>query len=152
MSNFFLAADVEGLTRAFGCCNHQRRRIPFRRHYPINLLPITVPMAAPLRRALSLAPKLASRFSSSAARARQPLKSTGRAGKNPRTVAADGPPRPAEIPFQSKVANSVTLIGRVDMPVQFEAAADGKFWAATVISRHAAGKGTKSSSEGPSLS
>ncbi|KAI4375552.1 hypothetical protein MLD38_013408 [Melastoma candidum] len=110
-------------------------------------------MAGTLRRALTFAPKLASSFSSSAARTKQPIESTRRAaGKNPSGVPEDRPPRPAEIPFQSKVANSVTLIGRVDMPVQFEAASDGKFWAATVISRQAPGGGTRSSSDGPSLS
>lgn len=44
-------------------------------------------------------------------------------------------PRPSEIPWQSKVANSVNLIGHVQIPVQFEASPDGKYWAGTIISR-----------------
>ncbi|KAL5773530.1 hypothetical protein ACOSP7_013127 [Xanthoceras sorbifolium] len=42
--------------------------------------------------------------------------------------------RPSEIPYQVKVANSVNLIGYVDMPVQFKASHDGKDWAATIVS------------------
>lgn len=45
-------------------------------------------------------------------------------------------PRPSKIPYQSKVANSVCLSGFIHMPVQFEAATDGKFWAGTVISQN----------------
>ncbi|XVE94292.1 hypothetical protein REPUB_Repub01dG0268500 [Reevesia pubescens] len=45
-------------------------------------------------------------------------------------------PRPSTIPFQSKVANSVSLSGFIHMPVQFESASDGKFWAGTVISQN----------------
>lgn len=44
-------------------------------------------------------------------------------------------PRPSEIPFQAKVANSVSLIGYIHVPVQFEAAPDGKSWARTVITQ-----------------
>lgn len=44
-------------------------------------------------------------------------------------------PRPSEIPWQSKVANSVNLIGQVQIPVQFEASPDGKYWAGTIISQ-----------------
>ncbi|XP_021901600.1 protein OSB3, chloroplastic/mitochondrial-like isoform X2 [Carica papaya] len=44
-------------------------------------------------------------------------------------------PRPAEIPYQPKVANSVNLIGFVNQTVEFQAASDGKFWAGTVISQ-----------------
>lgn len=47
-------------------------------------------------------------------------------------------PKPSEIPFQVKVANSVNLIGHVDAPVQFQTASDGKHWAGTVIVQHAA--------------
>jgi hypothetical protein len=43
--------------------------------------------------------------------------------------------RPSEIPFQTKVSNSVNLIGKVHIPVQFEASADGKYWAGTVITQ-----------------
>jgi len=43
--------------------------------------------------------------------------------------------RPSEIPFQAKVANSVNLIGKVHIPVQFEASPDGKCWAGTVITQ-----------------
>ncbi|KAJ4702809.1 Protein OSB2, chloroplastic-like protein [Melia azedarach] len=42
-------------------------------------------------------------------------------------------PRPSEIPFQAKVANSVNLIGYVDAPIQFKTSPDGKDWAGTVI-------------------
>lgn len=44
-------------------------------------------------------------------------------------------PRPTEIPFQPKVANSVNFIGVVQSPVQFLASLDGKYWAATIISQ-----------------
>ncbi|KAF8039435.1 hypothetical protein BT93_B1850 [Corymbia citriodora subsp. variegata] len=44
-------------------------------------------------------------------------------------------PRPSEIPFQAKVANSVTLIGRIRMPVQSRNSPDGKLWAGTVVTR-----------------
>ncbi|XP_057466682.1 protein OSB3, chloroplastic/mitochondrial-like isoform X1 [Actinidia eriantha] len=43
--------------------------------------------------------------------------------------------RPSEIPWQPKVANSVNLIGHVQIPVQFEATPDGKYWAGTIISQ-----------------
>nr|XP_043622887.1 protein OSB2, chloroplastic-like [Erigeron canadensis] len=43
--------------------------------------------------------------------------------------------KPSEIPWQAKVVNSVNLIGRVKIPVQFEASADGKKWAGTIISQ-----------------
>ncbi|KAL8226120.1 hypothetical protein R6Q57_018677 [Mikania cordata] len=44
-------------------------------------------------------------------------------------------PKPSEIPWQAKVVNSVNLIGRVKIPVQFEASSDGKSWAGTIISQ-----------------
>lgn len=44
-------------------------------------------------------------------------------------------PRPTEIPWQPKVANSVNLIGYVQIPVQFKTSPDGKYWAGTVISQ-----------------
>ncbi|XP_076910472.1 protein OSB2, chloroplastic-like [Bidens hawaiensis] len=44
-------------------------------------------------------------------------------------------PKPSEIPWQAKVVNSVNLIGRVKIPVQFEASPDGKCWAGTIISQ-----------------
>ncbi|KAL9456505.1 hypothetical protein AB3S75_005686 [Citrus x aurantiifolia] len=47
-------------------------------------------------------------------------------------------PKPSEIPFQVKVANSVNLIGHVDAPVQFQTSSDGKHWAGTVVVQHAA--------------
>ncbi|KAE8654409.1 putative VQ motif-containing protein [Hibiscus syriacus] len=53
-------------------------------------------------------------------------------------------PKPSTIPYQSKVANSVALSGYIHMPVQFQAAPDGKFWAGTVISQN-------SSSDAPPL-
>ena len=46
--------------------------------------------------------------------------------------------RPSEIPFQAKVANSVHLIGYVRAPVQFQTAADGSSWAATVLTHEPA--------------
>ncbi|OMO92375.1 Primosome PriB/single-strand DNA-binding protein, partial [Corchorus olitorius] len=45
-------------------------------------------------------------------------------------------PRPAEIPYQSKVENSVRLSGYIRMPVQSQAASDGKYWAGTVIAQN----------------
>ncbi|XP_071724548.1 protein OSB4, chloroplastic-like [Rutidosis leptorrhynchoides] len=45
--------------------------------------------------------------------------------------------RPTEIPYQAKVANSVNLIGYVQMPIKSEIADDGKFWAGTIISQDA---------------
>ncbi|KAM7476859.1 hypothetical protein LguiB_024102 [Lonicera macranthoides] len=45
-------------------------------------------------------------------------------------------PRPSEIPWQAKVANSVSLIGHVQIPVQFQASPhDGKYFAGTVIAQ-----------------
>lgn len=41
--------------------------------------------------------------------------------------------RPTEIPWQSKLANSVNLIGRLQGPVNFQISSDGKNWAATII-------------------
>ncbi|GFQ03891.1 protein osb2 chloroplastic [Phtheirospermum japonicum] len=42
-------------------------------------------------------------------------------------------PKPIEIPYQAKVANSVNLIGRVKAPVQFDSASDENPSAAAVI-------------------
>ncbi|KAK2990109.1 hypothetical protein RJ640_001777 [Escallonia rubra] len=50
-------------------------------------------------------------------------------------VRKDHCPRPSEIPWQVKVANSVNLIGRVKIPVQSQASSDGKFWAGTIIAQ-----------------
>ena len=45
-------------------------------------------------------------------------------------------PRPKEIPFQAKVANSINLTGYIDMPIQtLVSSPDGKFTAATVITQ-----------------
>ncbi|KAJ6753823.1 PROTEIN OSB2 CHLOROPLASTIC [Salix purpurea] len=45
-------------------------------------------------------------------------------------------PRPKEIPFQAKVANSINLIGYIDMPIQtLVSSRGGKFTAATVITQ-----------------
>ncbi|KAK6126198.1 hypothetical protein DH2020_040079 [Rehmannia glutinosa] len=49
-------------------------------------------------------------------------------------------PKPIEIPYQAKVANSVNLIGHIKTPVQFGAAPDGKDFAATVISQENSGE------------
>ncbi|KFK44893.1 hypothetical protein AALP_AA1G316600 [Arabis alpina] len=43
-------------------------------------------------------------------------------------------PRPTEIPYQPKIANSIDLVGYVKQPVQFHANQDGSSWAGTVIS------------------
>ncbi|KAL3628546.1 hypothetical protein CASFOL_027592 [Castilleja foliolosa] len=43
-------------------------------------------------------------------------------------------PKPGEIPYQSKVANFVNLIGYVELPIRFESASDGNNFATTVIS------------------
>ncbi|XVF00470.1 hypothetical protein REPUB_Repub04eG0003900 [Reevesia pubescens] len=56
--------------------------------------------------------------------------------KKPSDSAPKEWPRPAIIPYQSKVANSVSLSGYIHMPVQFQSASDGKFWAGTVISQN----------------
>ncbi|KAL2928846.1 Protein OSB4 chloroplastic [Bienertia sinuspersici] len=37
--------------------------------------------------------------------------------------------KPSEIPFQVKVANSVTFVGNLKMPIQFTTTVDGKSWA-----------------------
>lgn len=42
-------------------------------------------------------------------------------------------PKPSEIPYQAKVANSVNLVGFVQTPVHFEASSDGKYCASTVV-------------------
>ena len=42
-------------------------------------------------------------------------------------------PRPAEIPYQPKIANCTDLIGYVNQHVEFHAKPDGSFWAGTVI-------------------
>ncbi|KAG6790419.1 hypothetical protein POTOM_006572 [Populus tomentosa] len=45
-------------------------------------------------------------------------------------------PRPKEIPFQAKVANSINLIGYIDMPIQTQVSSpDETFRAATVITQ-----------------
>lgn len=44
---------------------------------------------------------------------------------------------PREIPFQVKVAKSVSLIGHVDLLVRFETSPDSKHWARTVITQRA---------------
>ncbi|KAF7848969.1 hypothetical protein BT93_L1386 [Corymbia citriodora subsp. variegata] len=44
-------------------------------------------------------------------------------------------PRPREIPFQAKVANSVTLISRICMPVQSLNGPDGELWAGNFAAR-----------------
>ncbi|KAL3642551.1 hypothetical protein CASFOL_013366 [Castilleja foliolosa] len=43
-------------------------------------------------------------------------------------------PKPGEIPYQSKVANFVNLIGYVELPIRFESASDGNNFATTRIS------------------
>ncbi|OAY28887.1 protein OSB2, chloroplastic [Manihot esculenta] len=53
-------------------------------------------------------------------------------------------PRPREIPFQAKVANSVNLVGYIGQPIQFQISPDSKNWAATVITQ-------KPSSDSPPL-
>ncbi|XP_076898718.1 protein OSB2, chloroplastic-like isoform X2 [Bidens hawaiensis] len=58
---------------------------------------------------------------------------TTRAPPTPNTTSTS--PKPTQIPWQAKVVNSVNLIGRVKIPVQFEASSDGKCWAGTIISQ-----------------
>lgn len=57
-------------------------------------------------------------------------------------------PRPSEIPFQPKVANSVNLVGYVQKPVQLQASPDGKYWAGTILAQ---GARTTSDSDSPPL-
>lgn len=42
-------------------------------------------------------------------------------------------PKPSEIPYQSKVANFVNLVGFVQTPIQFETSPDGNYCAGTVL-------------------
>ncbi|XP_045790339.1 protein OSB2, chloroplastic-like [Trifolium pratense] len=44
-------------------------------------------------------------------------------------------PKPTEVPFQPKLANSVNLIGTVTKPIHFDTSPDGNPFAATVITR-----------------
>jgi hypothetical protein len=44
-------------------------------------------------------------------------------------------PKPTEIPFQPKLANSVNLIGTVTKPIHFDTSPDGNPFASTVITR-----------------
>lgn len=57
-------------------------------------------------------------------------------------------PRPSEISFQPKVANSVNLVGYVQKPVQLQASPDGKYWAGTILAQ---GARTTSDSDSPPL-
>ncbi|XP_074269169.1 protein OSB2, chloroplastic-like isoform X2 [Silene latifolia] len=43
--------------------------------------------------------------------------------------------KPSQIPYQSKVANWVNLIGTIQMPIKFLTCVNGKSWAATLISQ-----------------
>ncbi|WCJ32383.1 organellar single-stranded DNA binding protein 4 [Euphorbia peplus] len=45
-------------------------------------------------------------------------------------------PKPRQIPFQPKVANSVNLIGYITHPIQFNASSDDKLSASTAITHH----------------
>lgn len=58
-------------------------------------------------------------------------------------------PRPTEVPYQPKIANSIDLIGYVHQPVQFDSTIDGNFWAGTVIS-HEPSSDSKSESDSSS--
>ncbi|PRQ29990.1 putative primosome PriB/single-strand DNA-binding protein [Rosa chinensis] len=53
-------------------------------------------------------------------------------------------PRPTEVPFQPKVANSVRLIGHVRTPLQVQTTQDGAFWAATVLTAFSSSSSSKS--------
>ncbi|CAA0829756.1 Interactor of constitutive active ROPs 2-chloroplastic [Striga hermonthica] len=53
-------------------------------------------------------------------------------------------PKPIEIPYQVRAANSVNLIGRVRKPVQFESGANGNHFAAAVIAQEGGGGGRDS--------
>lgn len=48
-------------------------------------------------------------------------------------LASSNWPKPTELLFQPKVANSVKLIGKVSSPVLSGYSSNGKFWAATTI-------------------
>ncbi|XP_010478544.1 PREDICTED: protein OSB4, chloroplastic-like [Camelina sativa] len=71
--------------------------------------------------------------------------STFSTGSSSRTRGAEWP-RPAEVPYQPKIANSIDLIGYVHQPVQCDSTTDGKFWAGTVIS-HQPSSDSKSDSD-----
>ncbi|XP_058113681.1 protein OSB2, chloroplastic-like isoform X2 [Magnolia sinica] len=43
--------------------------------------------------------------------------------------------RPAEVPWQPKVANSVHLMGSVGIPVQLDISPDGRYWAVSVLTK-----------------
>ncbi|EOA38088.1 hypothetical protein CARUB_v10009555mg [Capsella rubella] len=58
-------------------------------------------------------------------------------------------PRPTEVPYQPKIANSVDLIGYVHQQVESNSSTDGKFWARTVIS-HEPSSDSKSESDSSS--
>ncbi|KAL6519390.1 hypothetical protein OROGR_018710 [Orobanche gracilis] len=60
-------------------------------------------------------------------------------GINNQTVSTINWPKPIEIPYQAKVANSLNLIGRVKTPVQFDSASDGNHFAAAVVSQENGG-------------
>ncbi|XP_065861675.1 protein OSB3, chloroplastic/mitochondrial-like [Euphorbia lathyris] len=45
-------------------------------------------------------------------------------------------PKPRQIPFQPKVANSVNLIGYISQPIQFKSSSDDKHSAATALTHH----------------
>ncbi|KAL6496259.1 hypothetical protein OROGR_029517 [Orobanche gracilis] len=60
-------------------------------------------------------------------------------GINNQTGSAINWPKPIEIPYQAKVANSLNLIGRVKAPVQFDSASDGNHFAAAVVSQETGG-------------
>ncbi|KAJ8760515.1 hypothetical protein K2173_015182 [Erythroxylum novogranatense] len=66
--------------------------------------------------------------------AKNPMPTTNPSSSSSLLSSSSSPwPRPKEIPFQAKVANSVNLIGYLNTPVQFQASSDGKDWAATVL-------------------
>ncbi|KDP27688.1 hypothetical protein JCGZ_19727 [Jatropha curcas] len=55
--------------------------------------------------------------------------------KSPSLPSSSDWPKPREIPFQAKVANSISLIGYVTEPVEFLTSPDGNHWATTVFSQ-----------------
>jgi len=73
----------------------------------------------------------------------------GGGGGNRAEKSSEEWPRPTEVPYQPKIANSIDLIGYVHQPVQFDSTLDGKFWAGTVIS-HEPSSDSKSESDSSS--
>ncbi|KAL1205009.1 Protein OSB4 [Cardamine amara subsp. amara] len=77
---------------------------------------------------------LSQQFQSTSSTKSSPARGGGSRAANSESLTPNELPRPTEIPYQPKIANSIDLIGYVHQPVQFDATNDGQFWAGTVIS------------------